>query len=90
MKKLVAFAPMVAVMMMSSMPAFAEVSQAQKDDCLLASRNCVTQVDDIYQKMHKLDNEIKKGTKVYTADELKKLQTKLDETAKLLKDMEME
>ena len=77
-----------AIFMMSSVPAFAVMSKEQKDECLLASKNCTSQVDDIYKRMHKLDKEIKKGTKVYTPDELKKLKDKLQETDDLLKKLE--
>jgi len=74
------------IFMLSAVPAFS-ATKAEKDECLLASKNCVNQVDDIYKRMHKLDKEIKKGTKVYTPEELKKLQDKLKETDELLKDM---
>ena len=77
-----------AALMVTTSPAFAEVTKAERDECLLASKNCVNQVDDIYKRMHKLDKEIKKGKKVYTADELKKLEAKLAETQELLKDLE--
>ena len=78
-----------AAFMLSSVPAFAaEPTKAEKDECLLASKNCVSQVDDIYKRMHKLDKEIKKGKKVYSAEELKKLQDKLKETSDLLKTIE--
>jgi len=77
-----------AIFMMSAAPAFAEMTTAQKDECLLASKNCVTQVDDIYKRIHKLNKEIKKGTKVYSADELKKLEAKLKETDEMLKQLE--
>lgn len=78
-----------AVFMLSSVPAFAEMTKTQKDECLLASKNCTAQVDDIYKRMHKLDKEIKKGTKVYTPAELQKLKDKLQETQDMLKDMEL-
>ncbi|GFO59779.1 hypothetical protein GMST_21040 [Geomonas silvestris] len=78
-----------AVFMLSSVPAFAEMTKAQKDECLLASKNCTAQVDDIYKRMHKLDKEIKKGTKAYTPAELQKLRDKLQETQDFLKDMEL-
>jgi len=78
-----------AVFLVSSVPAFAEMTKAQKDECLLASKNCTAQVDDIYKRMHKLDREIKKGTKVYTPAELQKLRDKLQETQEMLKDMEL-
>ena len=78
-----------AVFMLSSVPACAaEMTKAEKDECLLASKNCVTQVDDIYKRMHKLDKEIKKGKKVYSPEELKKLQDKLKEASDLLKTIE--
>ena len=76
------------IFMMSSVPAFADMTQAQKDECLLASKNCTSQVDDIYKRMHKLNKEIKKGTKVYTPAELQKLKNKLQETDEMLKQME--
>jgi peptidoglycan hydrolase CwlO-like protein len=77
-----------AVFMMSTVPAFSEMTQSQKDECLLASKNCSDQVDDIQKRIHKLDKEIKKGKKVYSADELKKLQQKLKETQEILYNLE--
>ena len=84
----------VAVMMLAafsmavSAPVFAaEMTKEQKDQCLLASKNCVTEVDSIQKKIKKLNTEIKKGTKVYSAEELKKLNEKLKETEKFLDEM---
>jgi Skp family chaperone for outer membrane proteins len=78
-----------AMLMLSTVPAFSQMTKAEKDECLLASKNCTSQVDDIYKRMHKLDKEIKKGTKVYTPQELQKLKDKLQETDQMLKDMEL-
>lgn len=77
-----------AIFMLSSVPAFSQPTAAEKDECLLASKNCINQVDDIQKRIHKLDREIKKGKKVYTAEELKKLQIKLKETQDLLYTLE--
>jgi peptidoglycan hydrolase CwlO-like protein len=77
-----------AMLTLSTAPAFSQMSQTQKDECMLASKNCTDQVDDIYKRMHRLDKEVKKGTRVYTPAELKKLQMKLAETQELLKTME--
>jgi Skp family chaperone for outer membrane proteins len=77
-----------AIFTLSTAPAFAQMTPAQKDECVLASKNCTDQVDDIYKRMHRLNKEIKKGTKVYTPDELKKLRDKLQETDDLLKKLE--
>lgn len=77
-----------AMLVMSTVPAFAEMTKAERDECLLASKNCINQVDDIQKRIQKLNKEIKKGSQVYTADELKKLQAKLTETQQLLKELE--
>ncbi len=74
--------------MLSSAPAFAQTSAEQKDECMLASKNCMNQVDDIKQRIYKLNREIKKGTRVYTTQELKKLQDKLKETSDVLRTLE--
>ncbi len=72
----------------SSVPAFpAEMTKGQKDECLLASKNCASQVDSIQKKIKKLNAEIKKGDKVYSPEELKKLETKLTEANDLLDTM---
>lgn len=77
MKKVAMF--VMAVMAVSVMSTNAPVYAAQKDECLLISKNCKGEVDSIQQKIKKLNTEIKKGTKVYTPDELKILHNKLKE-----------
>lgn len=77
-----------AIFLFSAAPGFSQMTQAEKDECLLASRNCMNQVDDIQKRIKKLDKEIQKGTRVYTPEELKKLQDKLTETQQVLKDLE--
>ncbi|ACH37584.1 hypothetical protein Gbem_0555 [Citrifermentans bemidjiense Bem] len=72
----------------SATTVFAQASETQKNECLLASKNCTNQVDDIYKRMQRLDREIKKGKRVYSPEELKQLQQKLTETQELLRDME--
>ena len=77
---------MLAVFSMAvAAPVFAaEMTKDQKDQCLLASKNCAAEADTIQKKIKKLQAEIKKGTKVYSADEIKKLNEKLQETEALL------
>ena len=72
---------MIAVFGMSvAVPVFAaQMSKEQKDQCLLASKGCAGEADTIQQKIKKLNAEIKKGSKVYSAEEIKKLDTKLKE-----------
>jgi len=67
----------------------ADAPQAStKDECLLASKGCMNEVDSIQQKMRKINNEIKKGKKVYSAEELKKLEQKLKEANEILRSLE--
>ena len=66
----------------------ADVKSTQKDECLLASKGCMNEVDSIQQKLKKLNAEIKKGTKVYSAEEIKKLELKLKEANEILKNLE--
>jgi len=77
---------MIAVFGMAvAVPAFAaEMTKEQKDQCLLASKGCANEADTIQKKIKKLQTEIKKGTKVYSADEIKKLDSKLKEAEEIL------
>jgi len=74
--------------MSAAVPTFAQMTSAQKDECLLVSRNCKNAVDDIQTQIAKIDKEIKKGTAVYTPQELKKLEQKLTEVKELLRDLQ--
>lgn len=77
----------MAVLIMSiSVPAFA-MEKMEKDECLTMSMNCKTEVDDIQKKVKKLNAEINKGSKVYTAEELKSLNKKLKEVNALIDSM---
>jgi len=77
---------MAVSMMAASVPVFAAemMTKAQKDECLLASKGCAGEVDSIQTKIKKLNNEINKGTKVYSAEEIKKLNNKLKDAQALL------
>jgi peptidoglycan hydrolase CwlO-like protein len=80
---------LMAVCMMSvAAPVFsAEMTKEEKDQCLLASKNCADEVDSIQKKIKKLNAEIKKGKKVYSAAEIKKLTEKLKEAQDVLDDL---
>jgi peptidoglycan hydrolase CwlO-like protein len=86
--KKIAVVLLAAFSMAAAVPVFAvEQTTEQKDECLLASKDCANQVDSIQKKIKKLNAEIKKGTKVYTPEELKQLNAKLKETEKFLDEM---
>ena len=77
----------LAALLCFSVPVFAEMSKEEKDQCLLAAKNCAGEVDSIQKQVKKLQAEIKKGTKVYTAEELKTLEKKLKEVNEFIKSM---
>ena len=52
-------------------------TDAGKNPCLLNSKNCSGQSYSIQETITQLQNEIKKGTSVYSADELKLLEANL-------------
>jgi peptidoglycan hydrolase CwlO-like protein len=87
--KKVLIAVLTAFALSAATMAFAADAPANaKDECLLASKGCMNEVDSIQQRMKKINTEIKKGKKVYSAEELKKLNQKLKEANDILKDLE--
>jgi len=84
--KKIAMVVMAAVVMSSSIAVFG-MDGMSKDECLTISKNCKAEVDSIQQQVKKLNAEIKKGTKVYTPEELKKLHSKLQDVNATIKAM---
>lgn len=82
--KKAALVVMAAFVMTNSTLAFA-MEDMNKNECLTISKNCKDEVDSIQQKITKLNAEIKKGTKVYTPEELKALHQKLKDINAALK-----
>ena len=90
MKKLVVV--LMAMGLFGAMPAFAadhgdmkmdmhEGMQMETDEGM---RQCALQAETIQQKIRRLQAEVKEGKKEYSAEELKKLQNKLQEANDLL------
>lgn len=88
MKRIVILIMAAFVMSMTVPVLAADMTDAQKDECLLASKNCKNAVDSIQQKMKKLQDEINKGDRVYSPEEIKKLNAKLKEAEDMLDKME--
>ena len=53
--------------------------QGGKDQCLLVASNCAGRVYLSTEKIDSIQNEINKGTRVYSNEELRVLQRRLDE-----------
>ena len=79
---------LAALMMTATIPAIAQQTNEEKVICELAAKNCLNKADILEKRVKKLNNEIKKGTKTYSAEDLKKLEQKLKETQDLLDKME--
>lgn len=71
--------------LLAAMPVFpGEEDGGQKDECLLIARNCGTSARSVQDKVERLQEEIEKGKRVYTPEELRQLKQKLDEVEKVL------
>jgi uncharacterized protein YlxW (UPF0749 family) len=79
---------LAALMMAAALPAIAQQTNEEKVICELAAKNCLNKADILEKRVKKLNAEIKKGSKTYSAEDLKKLDQKLKETQDLLDKME--
>lgn len=60
-------------------PAMGQEQQTGKDECLLVVRNCQNAVDSIQERIERIQNEISRGSAVYTNDELRRLERQLED-----------
>jgi uncharacterized protein YlxW (UPF0749 family) len=77
-----------ALLVSASMPAFSDQTPEEKVICNLAAQNCLNKADVLQKRVKKLKAEVNKGSKKYSAEDLKKLEQKLQETQDLLDKME--
>ncbi len=77
-----------ALMMSFTVAAFAQQTNEEKVICELAAKNCLNKAEILEKRVKKLNTEIKKGSRKYSAEDLKKLEQKLKETQDLLDQIE--
>ncbi|ACM20917.1 hypothetical protein Geob_2566 [Geotalea daltonii FRC-32] len=77
----------MAVGLFGAMPVLAAEHGNMKMDTKEGVRQCALQAESIQQKIKRLQSEVKKGNKNYSAEELKNLEDKLKEANKLLEDI---
>ena len=82
MKKLLVV--LMAVGLFGAMPVLAAEHEGMKMDTSAGVRECALQAETIQAKIKRLDSEVAKGSKKYSADELKKLEKKLKEANEIL------
>jgi uncharacterized protein YlxW (UPF0749 family) len=77
-----------AMMVSTAMPAISQQTPEEKVICNLAAQNCLNKADVLQKRIKKLNAEVKKGSTKYSAEDLKKLEQKQQETQDLLDKME--
>lgn len=82
MKRLLVIA--VAAGLFGAMPAFSADHGSMKMDTSEGVRQCAVQAESIQEKVKRLETEIAKGEKSYSAKDLKKLEQKLKDANKIL------
>jgi hypothetical protein len=79
---------LMALGLFSAMPAFAAEHtgshEGMKMETSTGTRECALQAESIQEKIKRLDAEVAKGSKKYSADDLKQLQKKLKEANEIL------
>ena len=83
-----AIVAMAALMVAATVPVIAQQTNEEKVICELAAKNCLNKADILEKRVKKLNAEIKRGSKTYSAEDLKKLEQKLKETQDLLDKIE--
>lgn len=81
---------LAALLMSASVPVFADEmggAKETKDECLLVAKDCQGSVDSLQQRIAKLNSEIAKGEKVYSKEDLKRLDEKVKEANDFLDKM---
>ena len=84
--KMRAMVVLAALMMSVAVPALAQASQEQVI-CNLASKNCLSMAESVQKRTKKMDAEMKKG-KVYSTEDVQKLEQKLKEAQEILDRLE--
>lgn len=80
---------MLAALMLSiTIPAISQQTPEEKVICNLAAQNCLNKADVLQKRIKKLKADVNKGSKTYSAEDLKKLEQKLQETQDLLDKIE--
>ncbi len=86
---------LMAVGLFSALPVFAaesdvmkmDTQEGMKMDTSEGARQCALEAESIQQKIKRLQVEVKAGKRVYSAEEMKRVEDKLKEANKLLEDM---
>lgn len=78
---------LMVVGLFGAMPVLAADHAGMKMDTKEGARECALQAESIQQKVKRIQGEVKKGSKKYSAEELKNLEEKLKEANALIEQM---
>ena len=78
---------LASLMMAIAVPAFAQQTNQEQVICNLASKNCQSSAETIQKRIKKMNVEMKKG-KVYSTEDVQKLEQKLKEAQEILDRLE--
>lgn len=84
MKKILNLMTIVSLCLIS-LPALAQTETTGKNDGQLSGKYCPSRSDSLPERISRLERELAKGERVYTPDELKKLDSHLSEAKSLLR-----
>jgi len=79
---------MAALMLSTTLLAYSQQTPEEKVICNLAAQNCLNKAEILQKRIKKLNADLKKGTKTYSAEDLKKIEQKLQETQDTLDKIE--
>jgi hypothetical protein len=85
--KMRAIVVLAALMMAAAVPAFADQTNQEQVICNLASKNCLSTAETLQKRIKKMNVEMKKG-KVYSTEDVQKLEQKLKEAQEILDKLE--
>ena len=84
MKKLLLL--MLTAVMINCLPAIA-AEPGDQYRCQVQAGTCLKRAESVQKKMKKMQADIKKGKKTYSAEDLQKIEDKLGEVEKMLDDL---
>ena len=68
----------------ASVPGFAQETPQDQYLCKLQAGNCLKQAEVVQRKMQKKEAEIQSGKKVYSTEELRQIELKLEEVEQMI------
>lgn len=95
MKRMIKLAQLLsAALLIAAVPALADEGNMQeqrqgmeKNECLLVAMNCGSQVDTIQQRIVRIQNEMARGSAVYSQDELRRLNDQLRDANRMMENL---